>query len=185
MDSGTTGSPFSVPSVCEGSRFSGLGDSQGSMTKFQDLISLMGFITTFFHYVGRTFPRFLKRLEFWQKIGWKPKIFRFRNDLWVLFISSNGDHINLTNCKNTLELFSRVILSPRGEHARNRARGPKTKNFKVLRCEPNFMGRLNMTNEGSWWTHSIKKHHKIGFIHDSSDVHAFPRVLRLSDTSSP
>jgi hypothetical protein len=42
-----------------------------------------------------------------------------------------------------------------------------------------------MTSEGSPWPHYIKNHLKNLFIHDSSDVHAFSRVLSLSDTSSP
>ena len=64
MDSETTGNQNSVPSVCEGSRFAGLGDGQGFMAKFQDFISLMEFITTFFHCVRRTLPRFLQKTEF-------------------------------------------------------------------------------------------------------------------------
>jgi len=35
-----------VPSVCEGSRFMGLGDGQGFMENFQKIISLMEFIAT-------------------------------------------------------------------------------------------------------------------------------------------
>ena len=37
---------FSVPSVCEGSRFMGLGDDQGFMEQFQDFISILEIITT-------------------------------------------------------------------------------------------------------------------------------------------
>ena len=41
-----TDNPFSVPSVCEGSKFMGLGDGQFFAVKFQDFISLMEFIAT-------------------------------------------------------------------------------------------------------------------------------------------
>ena len=98
------------------------------------------------------------KTEFWQKFGWKTKILRFRNDFWVLFISSSGAHINFSNFQNTFYFFSRVISSSRGEQARNWARGPKTQNFKVLHFERNFRGRLSMTSEGNPWPNSIKKH---------------------------
>lgn len=118
------------------------------------------------------------------KFGWKTKILRFQNDFWVLFISSNGAHINFTNCQIPLDFFSRVIPSSRGDQARNWARGPKTQNFKVLHFEPNFRGRLSMTSEGTPWPHSIKKHPTNWFIHDSSEEHAFPQILSLSHTGS-
>ena len=60
-------------SVCGGSRFKGLGDGQGFMTKFQNLISLMEFIATFFHCVRRTLPRFLQKLRFDKKLAEKTK----------------------------------------------------------------------------------------------------------------
>ena len=178
------GSRNSVSSVCGGSRFVRLGAGWGFTEKFQILISLMDFIATFFHCVRRTLPRFLQKIEFWQKFGWKTKILHFRNDFWVLLISSSGAHINFPNCQNPLELFSRVILSSRGEHARNWARSPKTQNFKVLRFEPNFRGRLNMTSEGTPCPHSIKKHLTNWFIHDSSEKHAFPPILSPSHPGS-
>ena len=62
-----------MSSVCEGSRFVGLGDGQGFMEKFQDFISLMEFITNFFHCVRRTLPRFLQTLSFDKKLAEKPK----------------------------------------------------------------------------------------------------------------
>jgi hypothetical protein len=61
-----------VPSVCGGSRFAGLGDGQGFMKKFQNFISLMEFIATFFHCVRRTLPQFLQKLSFDKKIAEKP-----------------------------------------------------------------------------------------------------------------
>ena len=71
-----------------------------------------------------------------------------------------------------------------GEQAKNWARGLKTQKFKVLRFEPNFRGRLNMTSEGTPWNNYIKKHLKNLFIHDSSEEHAFPQILSLKRTSS-
>ena len=73
MDFGTTGNQNSVSSVCEGSRFAGLGDGQGFMEKFQEFISLMDFIATFFHCVRRTLPRFLQKLSFDKKLAEKSK----------------------------------------------------------------------------------------------------------------
>ena len=73
MDSGTTGNRNSVPSVCEGRRFTGLRDGQGFMVKFQYFISLIYFIATFFHCVRRTLPRFLQKLSFDKKLAEKPK----------------------------------------------------------------------------------------------------------------
>ena len=183
MDSGTTGNWNSVPSVYEGSRFVGLGDGQGFMEKFQDLI--YGVYHNFFSLCQKNFASFFAKTKFWQKIGWKTKIFHFRNDVQVLFIYSNGTHIKFPNCKNPLELFSRVILSSRGEQARNWARRQKTQNLKVLRFEPNFRGRLYMTSEGTPMPHLIKRPLKNLFIHHSSDVHMFPQILSLMDRSSP
>ena len=77
MDSGTTGNQNSVPSVCEGSRFAGLGDGQGLMEKFQVLISLMYFIATFFHCVRKTLPRFFPKLSFDKTLAEKPKSSNF------------------------------------------------------------------------------------------------------------
>ena len=144
----------------------------------------MEFIATFFRCVRRTLPQFLQKLSFDKNLAEKTKILRFQNDFWVLFIYSSGAHINSTNFKNTLEFFSRVILSSRGEQARNWAPGPKTQNFKVLHFEPNFRGRLNMTSEGNPWPHSIKKHLTNWFIHDSSEEHVFPQILSPSHTDS-
>ena len=79
----------------------------------------MEFIATMFHCVRRNLPRFLQKLSFDKKLAEKTKILCFRNDFWVLFIYSSGDHINFPNFKIPLDLFSRVILISRGEHARN------------------------------------------------------------------
>ena len=51
----------------------GLGDGQGFMKKFQNLISLMEFIATFFHCVKRNLPRFLQKLSFDKNLAKKPK----------------------------------------------------------------------------------------------------------------
>ena len=75
------------------------------------------------------------------KFGWKIKILWFRNDFWVLFISSSGANINLPIFKVPFYFSSRVISISICEQARNRARGPKTQKFKVLCFEPNFRGR--------------------------------------------
>ena len=91
------------------------------------------------------------------KFGWKIKIFRFRNDFWVLFISSSGDQINLPICQITLGLSSRVIFISFCEQAKNWARGPKTQKFKVLHFKPNFRGRSNMTSKVIIWPHNINK----------------------------
>ena len=60
----------------------------------------------------------------------------------------------------------------------------KLKKFKVLRFEPNFKGRLNMTSQGTPWNNSIKKHLKNQFIHEYSEEHAFSRVLSPNHTGS-
>ena len=65
------------------------------------------------------FAAIFLKIVFWHKIGWKAKLLRFWNDLWVFLISSIRSHINFTNCKNPLEMFSIFILSSRGEQARN------------------------------------------------------------------
>ena len=62
-----------MPSVCAGSRFVRLGDGQGFTEKFHFFISLMDFITTFFHCVRRNLPRFLQKLSFDKKLAEKPK----------------------------------------------------------------------------------------------------------------
>ena len=51
----------------------GLGDGKGFMEKFQIFISLMEFITTFFHCVKRKSPRFLQKLSFDKNLAEKPK----------------------------------------------------------------------------------------------------------------
>ena len=61
-----------MPSVCEGSRFAGLGDGQGFMEKFQIIISLIYFILAFFHYVRRKSPQFLQKLSFDKNLAEKP-----------------------------------------------------------------------------------------------------------------
>ena len=114
------------------------------------------------------------------KFRWKIKILRFRNDFWVLFISSSGDQINSLICQNTLGFSSRVILISFCEQARNWARGPKTQKFKVLRFEPNFRGRSNMTSKEIIWPQNIKKPPKNWVIHDLSGKHALSSILGLS-----
>ena len=114
------------------------------------------------------------------KFGWKIKILRFRNDFWVLFISSSGDKINSPIFQVPLGLSSRVIFISFCEQARNWARGPKTQKFKVLRFEPNFRGRSNMTIKVIIWPHNIEKPPKNWVIHDSSGKHALPPILGLS-----
>ena len=42
-----------------------------------------------------------------------------------------------------------------------------------------------MEIKGTKWPHFIKKTLTNGFIHDSSEVYAFPQILSLTDTSSP
>ena len=118
------------------------------------------------------------------KFGWKIKILRFRNDFWVLFISSSGDQINSPICQNPLGFSSRVILISFCEQARNWARGPKTQKFKVLRFEPNFRGRLVMTSKDTPWPNFTKKTLTNLFIHDSSEEHAFPQILSPNHTGS-
>ena len=130
-----------------------------------------GFYRKFFSLCQKNFASIFAKTEFWQKFGWKTKILHFRNDFWVLFISSSGAHINFPNFQIPLDLFSRVISSSRGEQAKNW--GLKTQKFKVLSFEPNFKGRLNMASEGTPWPNSIKKHLTNWFIHDSSEEHAF------------
>ena len=111
------------------------------------------------------------------KFGWKIKILRFRNDFWVLFISSSGDKISSPIFQIPLGFSSRVISISICEQARNRAQGPKTQKFKVLPFEPNFRGRSNMTSEVIIWPQNIKKAPKNWFIHDSSGKHALPSIL--------
>ena len=111
------------------------------------------------------------------KFGWKIKILRFRNDFWVLFISSSGDQINSPIFQNPLVLSSRVISISFCEQARNWARGPKTQKFKVLRFEPNFRGRSNMTSKAIMWPHKIKKTPTNLVIHDLSGKHALSSIL--------
>ena len=144
-----------------------------------------GFYHSFFSLCQKKITSIFAKTEFWQKIGWKTKILHFRNDFWVLFISSSGAHIKLPNFQIPLDLSSRVISSSIGEQARNWARGPKTQNFKVLRFKPNFRKRFCMTSKGTPWPNSINKNITNLFIHDSSEVYAFPQVLSLLDTSSP
>ena len=111
------------------------------------------------------------------KFGWKIKILRFRNDFWVLFISSSGDKINSPIFQIPFGFSSRVISISICEQARNRARGPKTQKFKVPRFEPNFRGRSNMTSKVIIWPHNIKKPPKNWVIHDSSGKHALSSIL--------
>ena len=41
-----------------------------------------------------------------------------------------------------------------------------------------------MTSKGNPWPNLTKKTIKIGFIHDSSEEHAFPQVLSPNNTGS-
>ena len=72
----------------------GLGDGQGFMKKFQNFISLMNFIATFFHCVRRTLARFLQKLSFDKNLAEKPKssdfetISRFCSSILVDLIST-------------------------------------------------------------------------------------------------
>ena len=100
-----------MSSVCGGSRFTRLGDGRGFVENFQIFISLMDFITYFFHCVRRKSPRFLQKLSFDKKLAEKPKSSVFETISG--FLSSIGAHINFPNCKIPLDLFSR------GEQARN------------------------------------------------------------------
>ena len=118
------------------------------------------------------------------KFGWKIKILRFRNDFWVLFIYSSGHKINSQICQNTFCLSSSVILISFCEQARNWARGPKTQKFKVLRFEPNFRGRSNMTSKVIIWPHNINKPPKNWVMHDLSGKHALSSILGPSLSGS-
>ena len=111
------------------------------------------------------------------KFGWKIKILRFRNDFWVLFISSSGDKINSPIFKIPYFFSFRVISISICEQAKNWARGPKTQKFKVLRFEPNFRGRSNMTSKAIVWSQNIKKPPKNWVIHDLSGKHALSSIL--------
>ena len=118
------------------------------------------------------------------KFGWKIKILWFRNDFWVLFISSIEAHINLKNCRIQLDFSSGLISISIGEQARNWARGPKTQKFKVLCFEPNFRGRSNMTSKAIVWSQNIKKPPKNWVIHDLSGKHALSSILGPSLSGS-
>ena len=73
MSSGPTGSQILVPSVCGGSIFTRLGDGRGFMEKIQIFISLIEFITYFFHCVRRKSARFLQKLSFDKILAENPK----------------------------------------------------------------------------------------------------------------
>jgi hypothetical protein len=62
-----------VPSVCVGRRFARLGDAEGFMEKFQIFISLIDFITDFFHCVRRKSPQLLQKPSFDKNLAEKPK----------------------------------------------------------------------------------------------------------------
>ena len=118
------------------------------------------------------------------KFGWKIKILRFWNDFWVFFISSSGDQINSPIFQIPFGFFSIVILISICEQARNRARDPKTRKFKVLCFEPNFRGRSNMNNKAIVWSQNIKKPPTNWVIHDLSWKHALSSILGPSLPSS-
>ena len=77
MSSRSTGNQISVPSICEGSRFVRLGDGKGFMEKLQIFISLIDFISAFFHCVKKKSSRFLQKLSFDKNLAEKPKSFDF------------------------------------------------------------------------------------------------------------
>ena len=66
-----------MQSVCGGSKFVRLGDGQGFMEKFKNLISLLDFIATSFHCVRRNLSRFLPKLSFDKNLVENPKSFVF------------------------------------------------------------------------------------------------------------
>ena len=143
-----------------------------------------GVYRSFFSPCQKKITSIFAKTKFWQKFGWKTKILRFRNSLWVLLIYYSGAHINFPNFQIPFYFFSRVISSSRGEQARHWARGPKTQNFKVLCFEPNFRGRFFMTSKDNPWPHFIKKNPTNWVIHDSSEKHVFPPILSPSHPGS-
>ena len=118
------------------------------------------------------------------KIGWKTKILRFRNDFWVLLISSSGVQLNFTKWKNPWQFFYRSISRSRGDRRKFEPGAWKTQNFKVLCFEPNFKGRLVINSIGTPWPNYIKIHITNLFIHDSSEEHVFPQILSSNHTGS-
>ena len=72
-----TGNQISVPSISGVSRFAGLGDGKGFTEKLQVFISLMEFITTFFHCVRQILPQFLRKLSFDTNLAEKPNFSDF------------------------------------------------------------------------------------------------------------
>ena len=71
-----------------------LGDGQVFVENLQFFISLIYFITTFFHCVKRNLPRFLQKLSFDKNLAEKPKssvfkmIYGFCSSLLVEIIST-------------------------------------------------------------------------------------------------
>ena len=63
MVSGKSGSLFSVPLICEDSRFLGLGDGQFLKSKFQFLIPLMEFIASWKNNFISTFTESQQKLS--------------------------------------------------------------------------------------------------------------------------
>ena len=72
MDSGKSGSPFSVSSVCEARIFSGLGDGQDFKKKFQNFMHLMDFIYAWKHSFSSTLPLFEQNLNSGAKLATNP-----------------------------------------------------------------------------------------------------------------
>ena len=64
-----------------------------------------GFYRNFFSLSQKKFTSIFAKTEFWQKFGCKTKILCFRNDLWVLLISSSVYLINFPNFQIPLDFF--------------------------------------------------------------------------------
>ena len=121
---------------------------------------------------------------FGAKLAEKPNfsdfkmISRFCSSLWV-------DSISTFQTSKIHENFSLDSFQSQEVNMQNpESRARRTQNFKVLCFEPNFRGRLYITSKGNPWTHFIKKPLTNLFIHDSSELYAFPQALSLTDTSS-
>ena len=184
MSFGRTGSRILVPLVCEGSRLAGLGDVRGYVEKLQIFYIPYLFFRSLLSEFQKKITSIFAKTEFWPEFDWKIKILRFRNDFWVLFISSSGDQINSPIFQIPLGFSYRVIFISFCEQASNWARGPKTQKFKVLRFEPNFRGRSNMTIKAIIWPQNIKKPPKNWVIYDLSGKHALPPILGPSLSGS-
>ena len=156
MDFGTTGNQNSVSSVSEGSRFAGLGDGQGFMEKFKYFISLMEFIATFFTVTSKFCLDFCENwvlTQNWLKNQTSLISKRFLGFVHLFYWSP----YKLENFPKYMGIGLYIHFKLKRWTNQNLTPGPKNQNFKVLRFEPNFRGRLNMTREGTPWPHCIKK----------------------------